>query len=434
MADSIAGFPFWKLVFDKDGKPTAPNALAQFRAEVKSNGITDLFIFSHGWNNNAMTAEKLYEGMFGQIAKILNEKPVPAAKKIGTAGVFWPSILWPDDSPTSNEGGAAAIGGEEADLSNEMKKVFQEPAQQEIVDRLVDQANQRVPTDDAIDTFISDLRTLLANQSDVPEFHDLEQKAAAASNEDWRQILDLLAGSGTTDRGEGGAAGFGDVFDRLWRGAKSALRVATYWQMKARAGVVGRRGLSSLINALAADSPDLRVNLLGHSFGARVVSYTLPALEIPTGKSSPVKSLFLIQGAFSHFAFADALPFDSSRKGDLAGMSARVDGPLLTTFSRFDLAVGYAYPAASILARQDAADANDLMYRWEGMGCDGAQAVNAAAAVLGEPPCSYTFQKGKWLNLDANAVIKEGGPPSGAHSDIIHPQVAWAAVKASGLL
>jgi pimeloyl-ACP methyl ester carboxylesterase len=202
--------------------------------------------------------------------------------------------------------------------------------------------------------------------------------------------------------------------------------------MKARAGVVGRTGLAPLLNELSDDIPAIRVHLLGHSFGARLVSYTLRELHVSEGRSA-VKSLFLIQGAFSHFAFAETLPFDRTRKGDLAGMSSRVDGPLLTTFSAFDKAVGYAYPVASVLANDDAAAAEDLMYRWEGMGCDGAQAVYAAGESLGDPGCSYALPKGKWLNLDGNAVITQGGLPAGAHSDIIHPQIAWAALKAAGI-
>jgi hypothetical protein len=30
-------------------------------------------------------------------------------------------------------------------------------------------------------------------------------------------------------------------------------------------------------------------------------------------------------------------------------------------------------------------------------------------------------------------VITQGGPPSGAHSDIFHPEVIWAAVCIAGL-
>jgi hypothetical protein len=111
-------------------------------------------------------------------------------------------------------------------------------------------------------------------------------------------------------------------------------------------------------------------------------------------------------------------------------MAARVDGPLLTTHSLKDLAVGTSYPLASILAGQDASDATDAMYRWEGMGHDGAQAVNAADVPLGNVQTKYDFASGQWLNLDGNQIIVNGNPPSGAHSDIVHPEIAWAALLA----
>src|SRR5262249_2309461 len=154
----------------------------------------------------------------------------------------------------------------------------------------------------------------------------------------------------------GGAVGLGNPFQKLWNGAKDALRVATYWQMKQRAGIVGRKGLGATVLAsLAESAKNTRVHLLGHSFGARLVAFSLAGLPPAlTGAASPVKSLFLLQGAFSHFAFADSLPFDHTRSGALKGMAARVDGPLLTTHSLKDLAVGLAYPAASFLNQEDA--------------------------------------------------------------------------------
>jgi hypothetical protein len=432
MADTVAGFPFWKLAFDKDASAVDPGALTQFRNEVKAKHITDLFIFSHGWNNDQQTASQLYQNFFGEMRKIVDQFPLPASVTIGTAGVFWPSILWPDH-PAGDGGGAASFGEPAVDIGGEMKKVFQEPSQQKTIDVLTNKLQTQQRTDAAVNGFISDLKGLLSNQPSMPEYHDLEKRAATASTDDWRKVLDALADTEPSSANDGGAAGLGDMFDRIWRGAKAALRVATYWQMKARAGVVGKTALGPLLSQLSSENPQLRLHLIGHSFGARLVSYTLAGLQVPANATSPVKSLFLIQGAFSHFAFADALPFDQNRKGDLAGMSKRVDGPLLTTFSSFDKAVGFAYPAASVLANDDAAAADDLMYRWEGMGCDGAQAVNAAVTVLGDPRCAYNFQKGQWLNLDGNSVITQGGMPAGAHSDIIHPQIAWAELKAAGL-
>ena len=231
--------------------------------------------------------------------------------------------------------------------------------------------------------------------------------------------------------GEGGAAGFGDAFGRLWNGAKEALRQLTYFEMKKRAGVVGKEGLGPLLGRIHQADPDVRIHLIGHSFGARLISFALAGL--PAG-DSPVKSLYLLQGAFSHFAFADALPFDRSRGGALKGMAARVDGPLVVSFSIHDTAVGKLYPLASLSSRDDAAGLEDRLFRWGGMGHDGAQAVEADVAALAPVGSSYPFQPGKFVNLDGNAIVNRGGPPTGAHSDIFHPELVWAGLAAAGLV
>jgi hypothetical protein len=232
----------------------------------------------------------------------------------------------------------------------------------------------------------------------------------------------------------GGAAGLGDAFDNLWNGAKEALRAATYWEMKKRAGVVGQTGLGPLIGRLMTVQSNLRIHLIGHSFGARVVAYSLSGLPNgATGAASPVHSLFLLQGAFSHFAFAPSLPFDHNRAGELANMLARVNGPLLVSHTLKDTAVGTLYPMASMLAHDDASAADDLLFRWGAMGHDGAQAVEAPdvpIAPVGQP---YPFKAGQALNLDGNTLIVAGSPPDGAHGDIFHPEIAWASLAAAGL-
>jgi pimeloyl-ACP methyl ester carboxylesterase len=251
-------------------------------------------------------------------------------------------------------------------------------------------------------------------------------------NDSW---IGLLNAAADVPADSGGAAGLGGSFDKLWNGAKNVLRIATYWEMKNRAGVIGKGSLGPLLGKVHDTSPYLKFHLLGHSFGARLVSYALAGLpDSMIGTKSPVKLLFLLQGAFSHFAFSPQLPFDKSRSGDLSGMSQRVDGPLITTHSKRDTAVGVAYPAASFLAGADASDVTDVMYRWEGMGCDGAQAVDAVSQTLGEVSTKNSFAPGVWLNLDGDDVITAGGPPSGAHSDIVHPETAWVALAGAGII
>ena len=440
MTQTVAGFPFWKLQFNEDGQPVDAGALEAFVDEAKTQGLSDMFIFSHGWNNDATTALSLYQRFFAEMRKLIDDPSIPKRRdaKIGTAGVVWPSIKWPDDQGGDSSGGAVSLGAGDSggDLFEELKKVFTTDAQHRVLADLEQLLDRKQRSEAALKQFKSTLSRLVDTSNASPlSVDNLEQHGVMAGDDNWRDVFDALADQEPSDDDAGGgAAGLGDQFSRLWNGAKGALRVATYWQMKNRAGVVGRTGLSPLISRLHEASPDLRVHLLGHSFGARLVSYSLAGLpDSQVGSASPIKSLFLLQGAFSHFTFAEALPFDKKRKGELVGMASRVDGPLLTTHSVKDLAVGTAYPLASIVAGQDAADSTDTLFRWGAMGHDGAQAVNAKQTQLANPGAAYSFEAGKWTNLDANKVIVNGGPPSGAHSDICHPQTAWAALAAAGI-
>lgn len=65
------------------------------------------------------------------------------------------------------------------------------------------------------------------------------------------------------------------------------------------------------------------------------------------------------------------------------------------------------------------------------MGSDGA--FNVESQMLGPVGASYPFTAGKILNLDASDVVTQGNSPSGAHSDVFYPQLAWVAAAAGGL-
>ena len=235
------------------------------------------------------------------------------------------------------------------------------------------------------------------------------------------------------DTGQATAGGIGDITARLWNGAKEALRQFTYWQMKQRAGTVGQHGLGPVIGDVATQAPNTHVHLVGHSFGARLVSFSLVGL--PDRKPSPVHSLTLLEGAFSHFAFSPTLPQDPARAGALNGMMARVTGPLLACYSSHDMAVRLFYPVASMTANDDAAGlTDDLMFRWGGLGYDGAQAVSATTVTLQATGTPYDLAASQFTNIDSSAVVCRGGPPSGAHSDIVHAELGWAMLAAAGLV
>ena len=65
MTDTIAGLPFWEVRFDSDGDPDGEADV--FIKEIGEKGITDLFVFSHGWNNSPDVARRLYNGWFSQL-------------------------------------------------------------------------------------------------------------------------------------------------------------------------------------------------------------------------------------------------------------------------------------------------------------------------------------------------------------------------------
>ena len=50
----------------------------------------------------------------------------------------------------------------------------------------------------------------------------------------------------------------------------NVLNFTTYYEMKARAGTVGKNGVGQLIDHLAPQVE--RIHLIGHSFGGRVVA------------------------------------------------------------------------------------------------------------------------------------------------------------------
>jgi hypothetical protein len=436
MAGEIAGRPHWEVGFDERGNPDQ-GEVAALLAELPGQDLTDLLVFSHGWNSDRGQARRLYQLYFQQVPGLLAQGGSQA--RVGTLGVVWPSKRWADEPEPAGDlagGGAAGLGdaapaAPPADpaLVEDLKDVFPGDDQRRALDELARLLAER-PEDPAA---LARFQTLMGELTTTPDADPAgEDQGETALLEDTPEEVFGRFADAVPRTGEGGAAGLGDAFGRLWNGAKEALRQLTYFEMKKRAGVVGRQGLGPLLGRIHQADPEVRVHLLGHSFGARLVSFALAGLPDPA--RSPVKSLYLLQGAFSHFAFADALPMDRSRGGALKGMATRVDGPLVASFSVHDMAVGKLYPLASLSSRDDAAGLEDRLFRWGGIGHDGAQAVEATVTTLGPVGTAYPFQRGRFVNLDGDAVINRGGPPAGAHSDIFHPELVWAGLAAAGLV
>lgn len=450
MTETIGGCPTWRLVFDKDGDAD-PQTLAELRTGIGDNALSDVVLFSHGWNNDEAAASSLYDRWFGLLAPQLSPQ-----RRVGFVGIRWPSQLWRDEpipefppAPGPQSGGAAALAErptitagpptiDPAQLSD-LKEMF--PAGGAALDRIAALLAEPPAQERAPELFaaLQELSAATATGCNDGETGPSTQPGMLDDDQDpvevFTRFADRLADAGVRFGDGGGAAGLTDFAAKIFQGAKEALRQLTYWQMKNRAGVIGQRGLGPIITALADEFPELRVHLIGHSFGARLVSFALAGLAAsrPPGHPSPVKAVTLLEAAYSRFAFADPLPFSSAAgpNGALAGTLDRLDGPLTVCYSSHDRALSVFYPLASAAAGQDSAGAADPLARWRAMGSLGA--FNVGSHPLGPEGTGYPFQTGEILNLDASEVVTQGNSASGAHSDIFYPQLTWVAAAAGGL-
>jgi hypothetical protein len=414
-----AGLPYYEVDFNADGSLNTASGGGDggLPAAVEAGEITDLFVFAHGWNNGVDSARDLYQAMFGLLADQLGRHCATSA----AVGVIWPSLLFPDDDPAT----APPVPSNGAQLAAALAPAF--PGQQQSLATLGALLDEQPP----------DLEKLRQFHAMATELVTTEPQGAEDAGEGaW------LTGDVSTVLGRAAAmvpaaarapAGVGDPFTGLWSGAREVLRTLSYYEMKNRAGVVGQHGLGPLLAGLHGPAGPPRIHLIGHSYGARLAAYTLAG--IPAENPSRIKMLFLIQGTFSHFAFAHHLLFDPSRSGALASFANRVDGPLLATFSSFDRVLGWWYPAACMLTGEDDLSAADLVYKWAAMGHDGYQQhPTPTVTTLDAPGTRYDFRPGVFYNLHANsAIYANQSPITGAHTDIRHPEVLWAIVSAANL-
>jgi hypothetical protein len=431
----IGGIPYVEAQFDKNGKPENEVTIPA--------GVTDLFVMSHGWKNNTADARALYRKFFENF-KAVGQPADEQGKSFAIVGVIWPSKQFDETVVASIEAGAAtgaaslnvdskSVNALEQKL-DQMKELFVEPAQQQ----LLDEAKQLLPDleerGSARSQFIDKIRSLLdpsaADKEDASQSffkddgnelmknlkvdeEDLDEEVAGAGGS-----ASLGLGVGNTASGVGGAAGLKDILSGFKAAAMNALNFTTYYEMKARAGMVGKNGVAKLIDRLAPQVE--RIHLVGHSFGGRVVTAT--AANSTTDK---IKSMSLLQTAFSHNGFSKAM------KGAFRNVvdQQRVKGPILVTHTKNDKAVGVAYPLASRISGDRTAAFGDENDVFGGIGRNGAQRMETGETVIGKllpVGSSYTFSVGKFFNLEASEFIKD-------HSDVTGKEIAYVVRRAIGV-
>lgn len=406
--------------------------------EKVKNGVTNVFFFCHGWQGDIPSAKK----QFGEWIKTFDQ----SADKAKAASIFpgfnplyiglhWPSL--PFGNETVGSGSFAAEGAAENPESG--ADVFSQYLQHlgGIDDAGLEQAAIATP-----------LRVIVeaAKKNVAPEELPADVRQA---------YLDLNAALGLGAEGvtappdaDRGAFDPDAVFEALneegaafgginLSGLLGPLATLSYWTMKKRARTIGENGMHIFLKELL-QTTSARIHLMGHSFGTIVVSSMVGGPKAQAPLPRPVASLVLVQGAVSLWTYSPDIPLKgNNRNGYFSPIlnQNKIQGPLVTTRSKFDKAVGVLYPLASRVS--GGADFAPGLPEFGAIGTYGIQGLPDSQKqdmTMLAAQASYAFDRGKVYNLDGSDFISKGNGIIGAHSDVAGPEVAhaiWSAAFAS---
>ncbi|WP_346623816.1 hypothetical protein [Blastococcus montanus] len=423
-----AGNPFWILQYDKQGASRSPETLEQVRTAVGSGGFTDIVVFSHGWNNDWDAATRRYDhfadGVVGQF-------PDDPHRRALLVGIFWPSALLV--LPGEREPDfAAGVGGPAGapphpdaaaldDIADELPPAesarVRELAAEEVLDadataelaRLLAPLYRSEGPELGEDPVPPDGPTLAASWLSAPAPVESPRSTAADDTDD-----DDFGAVVTAPRDGPRPAGLRDLLD-----PRNAIRGASVWLMKDRAGRVGATAVGPLVRHALAES-EAKVHLVGHSFGAKVVLSAVATQPVPR----PVHSMLLLQPAVNHMCFAEA--GDGEPAGGYRVVLDRVDQRIFSTYSPHDKPLTRFFHWA---LRRDGDRREPLPAPWPdppsvyaalgGFGPHGADAATQRRPLqaAGTP---YELDPGRPL------VALDGTQGISGHGDISGPRTWWA--------
>ncbi|AWK76444.1 hypothetical protein CBI38_34130 (plasmid) [Rhodococcus oxybenzonivorans] len=422
----------FEIEFTKDGLVHDDNQVVRLLDGLADS--TDLLVLAHGWNNDKAEATTLYDTLITSL-EVVGLPENGSGSRMAVMRVLWPSKRFALESLIPGGGAASATAANDAALLAALTQLEQDPVllgadgsdptRGNIVERARAQIEDLDTSADARREFVLQIRTLLdpsqAHEDDASrEFLDLDPEKLFQKFTGEVPVLLSTGPGGAAGNTGGGAAFLGDLLSGAKAAARRIANFATYYTMKTRAGAVGQTGVAGVLGRLREKHSQIPIHLTGHSFGGRLVTATAAALP----PSDAPLSLILLQAAFSHNGLAQR--FDGQHDGAFRTVlgERRVNGPVVITHTKNDLAVGVAYPLASRIARDNAAALGDQNDPYGGMGRNGAQhtpELDRTEPLLRKvtPPHQYTFTHSKVFNLQADATITD-------HGDVANPAVAQA--------
>ncbi|MDW3685451.1 hypothetical protein RA280_27665 [Cupriavidus sp. CV2] len=415
---------------DGIGGPMSDRLLAQWQATAP----TDVFLWSHGWQGDLPAARIQYDRWIGAFARSVGDEQAMRARHpdfaVAHIGVHWPSQPWGDEELGDGASFAPLAG----------------PGAPAMIDAYAQRLGDTPQVRAALAAIFEAARTQ-ADAVSLPEpvrlaYLQLDQALALGSEgvggDAGADRLPFDPAASFAEANQLGAAFGGSVLG----GLLAPLRQLSFWTMKKRGQTVGECGVFPLLNRIGEALPAARIHLMGHSFGAVVMSAALGGPGGTAALRRPVASCVLVQGAMSLWAYAPEIPVRPGTAGYCHNLlpDGKVSGPLVITRSRHDSAVGTLYPWAAGVAGQVAFDATQASPTYPTFGAIGAfgiqgidSATDAAMQPYDGPYPMMAMTAGNVLNIEASEYICNGSGIAGAHNDIAGPEVAhliWQAALA----
>jgi hypothetical protein len=436
---------YYLIAFDADGNertddPDDPSGrLSQrVRGIVADEPITDVFLMSHGWRADVPMARGQYIRWIRAMAACSNDIAQLRAARPGfrplLVGLHWPSEPWGNEALNTDEIVFDPTESPVEGMIEQAAAVTADTPAARAALRTIFQAAMEDPSPPSLPPEVQAAYATLNRET------GLGSGGPAAAPGDDREQFDAEAIYQDSQSDDVSFGGFGDLENAVLM----PLRLLSFWAMKDRGRIVGETGCHQLLKELqvAAGARDVRLHLMGHSFGCIVVSAAVagPGEHAPLPR--PVHSIVLVQGAFSLWSYCTDIPPAPGQSGHFRSIveDGKIAGPIVVTTSTFDTAVGVSYPkgagVAGPISDQVSFDPSETpsLPKYGASGTWGLRGpgLQIVDRDLGSATEAYEFVPGTVYNLESSAIIREGKPPSGAHGDILHPEVAhvvWMAAR-----
>jgi hypothetical protein len=428
------------IAFDKNGKERTDDPhgfMSQKVSHILSHElITDVFIFSHGWLGDVPEAIDQYsrwiEVMAQQTQDIERIRQIRPNFQPLLIGIHWPSL---------------PFGGKESlDISKSVPFGAAGVPVADPIEQLVEFYSNTIAD---TDTAQADLRTIInfaANSSDPDVLPDNVVQAYKSLMQEANLGQDGVAGAPGDDQelfdpqqqyllSKSINVSFGSPRPNL---LLTILRLLSFWKMKDRAKEFGENGGFELLKTLQHATNNLvRFHLMGHSFGCIAVTAAICGSKAQDQLPRAVNSIALVQGALSLWSYCQDIPYQKGTPGYFHRLikEAKVDGPILTTYSEHDTALSKGYASGAKVKTQVSFSAVKLLPKYGAVGTFGIRGDELPLHFQDMLPIekSYAFSPGIIYNLESSKFINQRSGPGGAHNDIVKPEVAhaiwWAAMS-----